>query len=121
MKMQKSGVMIMKTEEWEKKIAQYVPTDELKIQLIMTSLGCGSRFMQFIDENFYMKDIPIEIKYYITIIASILLAFEKENPEMLPPKWIDLRPLQLPIKEKLVYALRELCKEYKEEIGLDIK
>ena len=66
-------------EEFKKIIKKKLPTEEDKMSMILTLLGCSGHLTEFIGKNYNIRELPIEIKYSCALTAGNMLSLTSDK------------------------------------------
>ena len=62
------------------KISEGLPTDEDKLQMILTLMGVGAYLTKFIVDHTYQKTWDVKTRYAMALIAGNMFAFFSNEP-----------------------------------------
>ncbi len=61
-------------ENFKEILRKKIPSEEEKMSMILTLMGCAGHLTEFIAKNYDIKKLPIEIKYACALTAGNMLA-----------------------------------------------
>lgn len=66
-------------ESFEDILHKKLPSQKEKITMILTLLGCCGHFTEFIAKDYFIKDIPIEIKHALALSAANMVSLTTDR------------------------------------------
>jgi hypothetical protein len=68
-----------------------LPTDEQRMNMIVTLLGSSGHLLEFLISNYGVKNLPTEMKYCCSLIAANMLALTSDNECKVEDKSYDFK------------------------------
>jgi hypothetical protein len=66
-------------DSFKETMKKKLPTEEHRISMILTLLGCSGHITEFLVKNFGIKHLPNEIKYSCALVAGNMLALTSDH------------------------------------------
>lgn len=107
----------MKTDpikQAEENIRKTCPTDDLKMEFLMTMVGISGNFLQFIHENRNKLKLNAEMHYMMAITANNVLSLTSGRT----PVCESLTSVDASYEDKMLMILKMLFETYKDKLGL---
>jgi hypothetical protein len=102
-----------KHEDCLKRLADMLPTEQDKINMIATMLGMSAEQSLYISSIKDSVEVPDKVNYAIAMTMINMLAYHTGDSVGIGD---DLGLIDLPPKEKLIRVLKEIIEVYKDDL-----
>lgn len=67
-------------ETYSNKLKEKLPTDEEKISMIMTLMGCTAELLDYLSSKSMLYELPIKLRYHASLLASNIVSLTTDLP-----------------------------------------